>query len=87
MVIQFGIKNVLDPKMVKDIRSQYTTQAKEERLVIKYRKEEYQKWKDNIRDTQTKLNDYTTIVKSIEMKSLNLNVLNKNRQFELNNFN
>ena len=45
------------------------------------------KWKQDIRDTEKQLNDYTTIVKSIEMKSLNLNVLNKNRQFELNNFN
>lgn len=80
-------KNILDPKIVKDIRSQYTTQAKEERLVIKYRKDEYMKWKQDIRDTEKQLNDYTTIVKSIEMKSLNLNVLNKNRQFELNNFN
>lgn len=78
-------KNILDPKTIKDIRSNYTTQAKEERLVIKYRKEEYMKWKDNIRETEKLLNDYKAIVKSIEMKSLNLNVLNKNRQFEMNN--
>ena len=79
-------KNVLDPKIIKEIRSQYTTQAKEERLIIKYKKEEYQKWKDSIREQTKIVNDLTAIVKSIEMKSLNLNVLNKNRQFEMNNF-
>lgn len=76
-------KNILDPKIVKDIRAQYATINKELRLVIKYKKDEYQKWQEAIREQEKLVNDYTAIVKSIEMKSLNLNVINKNRQYEM----
>lgn len=79
-------KNILDPKLVKDIRSQYSTQNKEERLIIKYRKKEYEDWKNAIREQTKVVNDLSTIVKSIEMKSLNLNVINKNRLFELGTY-
>ena len=79
-------KNILDPKMVKDIRAQYSTQNKELRLIIKYRKKDYQDWQNAIREQQKIVDDLTSIVKSIEMKSLNLNVINKNRLFEMNTY-
>lgn len=79
-------KNILDPKLVKDIRSQYSTQNKEERLVIKYKRKEYEDWKSAIREQTKVVNDLSAIVKSIEMKSLNLNVINKNRLFELGTY-
>ena len=62
----------------------YATQAKEERLVIKYFKSEYVKWQDQLELKREKMNNAQLALEAIKTRNIDLNQLLKNKQQETN---
>lgn len=77
--------NSSDPKVKKELKDMYyATQAKEERLVIKYFKSEYIKWQDQLELKREKMNNAQLALEAIKTRNIDLNQLLKNKQQETN---
>lgn len=77
--------NSSDSKVKKDLKDMYfATQAKEERLVIKYFKDEYVKWNDNLELKRETVNNAQLALESIKTRNIDLSQLLKNKQQEIN---
>ena len=76
--------NSSDPKVKKELRDMYySSQAKEERLVIKYFKQEYIKWQDQLELKREKMNNAQLALEAIKTRNIDLNQLLKNKQQEV----
>lgn len=74
-----------DPKVKKELKDlYYATQAKEERLVIKYFKQEYIKWQDQLELKREQMNNAQLALEAIKTRNIDLNQLLKNKQQEVN---
>lgn len=77
--------NSSDPKIKKELKDMYyATQAKEERLVIKYFKSEYVKWQDQLELKRERMNNAQLALEAIKTRNIDLNQLLKNKQQETN---
>ena len=73
-----------DSKVRKELRDNYyATQAKEERLVIKYFKQEYVKWQDQLELKREQMNNAQLALEAIKTRNIDLNQLLKNKQQEV----
>jgi len=76
--------NSTDPKVKKELKDMYyATQAKEERLVIKYFKTEYIKWQDQLELKREQMNNAQLALEAIKTRNINLSQLLKNKQQEV----
>lgn len=76
--------NSSDPKVKKELKDMYfTSQAKEERLVIKYYKQEYVKWQDQLELAREAMNNAQLALEAIKTRNINLSQLLKNKQQEV----
>ena len=74
-----------DPKVKKELKDMYfATQAKEERLVIKYYKQEYIHWQDQLELKREEMNNAQLAFEAIKTRNINLSQLLKNKQQEVN---
>lgn len=74
-----------DSKIRKELRDNYySTQAKEERLVIKYFKQEYIKWQDQLELKREQMSNAQLALEAIKTRNIDLNQLLKNKQQEVN---
>ena len=77
--------NSSDPKVKKELKdTYYATQAKEERLVIRFFKDEYIKWQDNLELKREKMNNAQLALEAIKTRNIDLSQLLKNKQQEVN---
>ena len=77
--------NSSDPKVKKELKDMYfATQAKEERLVIKYFKQEYVKWQDQLELKREQMSNAQLALEAIKTRNIDLNQLLKNKQQEVN---
>ena len=77
--------NSSDPKVKKELKDMYfATQAKEERLVIKYYKQEYVKWQDQLELKREQMSNAQLALEAIKTRNIDLNQLLKNKQQEVN---
>ena len=77
--------NSSDPKVKKELKDMYfATQAKEERLVIKYYKQDYIKWQDQLELKREEMNNAQLAFEAIKTRNINLSQLLKNKQQEVN---
>ena len=73
-----------DPKVKKELKDMYfATQAKEERLVIKYYKQEYIHWQDQLELKREEMNNAQLAFEAIKTRNINLSQLLKNKQQEV----
>ena len=76
--------NSSDSKIKKELKDMYyATQAKEERLVIKYFKSEYIKWQDQLELKREQMNNAQLALEAIKTRNINLSQLLKNKQQEV----
>ena len=76
--------NSSDPKVKKELKDMYfATQAKEERLVIKYFKQEYVKWQDQLELKREQMSNAQLALEAIKTRNIDLNQLLKNKQQEV----
>lgn len=79
-----SVQNV-DQKTRKELRDiYYSTQAKEERLIIRYFKEEYIKKQDDLELQREEVNNAQLALEAIKTRNINLSQLLKNKQQEIN---
>ena len=77
--------NSSDLKVKKELKdTYYATQAKEERLVIRFFKDEYIKWQDNLELKREKMNNAQLALEAIKTRNIDLSQLLKNKQQEVN---
>lgn len=80
-----SVPNSSDPKIKKELKDMfYATSAKEERLVIKYYKEEYIKWQDQLEIKREEMNNSQMALEAIKTRNMDLSQLLKNKQQEIN---
>ena len=76
--------NSSDPKVKKELKDMYfSTQAKEERLVIKYYKQDYIKWQDQLELKREEMNNAQLAFEAIKTRNINLSHLLTNKQQEV----
>lgn len=79
------VPNSSDPKVKKELKDMYfASQAKEERLVIKYYKDEYIKWQDQLELKREEMNNAQMALEAIKTRNMDLSQLLKNKQQEVN---
>jgi len=79
------VPNSSDPKVKKELKDMYfASQAKEERLVIKYYKDEYIKWQDQLEIKREEMNNSQMALEAIKTRNMDLSQLLKNKQQEVN---
>lgn len=79
------VPNSSDPKVKKELKDMYfASQAKEERLVIKYYKDEYIKWQDQLELKREEMNNAQMALEAIKTRNMDLSQLLKNKQQEIN---
>lgn len=80
-----SVPNSSDPKIKKELKDMYyASQAKEERLVIKYYKDEYIKWQDQLELKREQMNNAQMAFEAIKTRNMDLSQLLKNKQQEIN---
>lgn len=80
-----SVSNSADPKVKKELKDMYyATQAKEERLVIKYYKDDYIKWQDQLELKREEMNNAQMALEAIKTRNMDLSQLLKNKQQEIN---
>lgn len=80
-----SVPNSSDPKIKKELKDMYfATAAKEERLVIKYYKDEYVKWQDQLEVKREEMNNSQMALEAIKTRNMDLSQLLKNKQQEIN---
>lgn len=80
-----SVSNSADPKIKKELKDMYyATQAKEERLVIKYYKDDYIKWQDQLELKREEMNNAQMALEAIKTRNMDLSQLLKNKQQEIN---
>lgn len=73
-----------DPKLKKELKDlNYSTQAKEERLVAKYFRPEYNSWKVSLEAKKEEMNNAQIALEAIKTRNVNLAQLVKNKQMEI----
>lgn len=73
-----------DVKVRKELRDNYySTQAKEERLVMRYFKQNYIEWQDKLELKREKMNNAQLALEAIKTRNIDLNQLLKNKQQEV----
>lgn len=78
------VSNSSDPKIKKELKDMYyATAAKEERLVIKYFKDDYIRWQDQIEIKREELNNSQMALEAIKTRNMDLSQLLKNKQQEI----
>ena len=79
------VSNSSDPKIKKELKDMYyATAAKEERLVIKYFRDDYIRWQDQIEIKREELNNAQMALEAIKTRNMDLSQLLKNKQQEIN---
>lgn len=74
-----------DPKLRKELKDlNYATGAKEERLVAKYFRVEYDSWKISLETKREEMNNAEVALEAIKTRNVNLAQLIKNKQMEIN---
>ena len=80
-----SVPNSSDPKIKKELKDMYyATAAKEERLVVKYYKDEYVKWQDQLEIKREQMNNAQLALEAIKTRNVDLSQLLKNKQQEIN---
>ena len=74
-----------DAKLKKELKDlYYATQAKEERLVARYFRVEYDSWKVSLEPKREEMNNAELALEAIKTRNVNLAQLIKNKQMEIN---
>lgn len=84
-ILMKNTENSSDPKIKKELKENYySTQAKEQRLVISYFKSEFVKWQDTLELKREKMNNAQLALEAIKTRNFDLSQLLKNKQQETN---
>lgn len=73
-------KQFTDPKDKKEFLKNYSTQAKERRLLTLAHSTEYEEWRKSIIEKEYEIGKLKNILKSLDTKAINLNIINKNHK-------
>lgn len=79
-----SLTKTMDDKTKKEFLKNYSSQAKEKRLVTIACKEEYEQWQKSIIDKEYEVGKLKSTVSSLETKAINLNIINKNHKETIN---
>lgn len=73
-------KQFTDAKDKKEFLKNYSTQAKERRLLTLAHSAEYEEWRKSIIEKEYEIGKLKNILKSLDTKAINLNIINKNHK-------
>ena len=75
-----AVKELTEPKDKKEFLKNYSTQAKERRFVTLTHGKEYEDWRKQIIEKEYEIGKLKTVIKSLDTKAINLNIINKNHK-------
>ena len=78
--INLALNKITDPKEKKEYLKNYSSQAKERRFLTLTHSAEYEEWRKSIIEKEYEIGKLKNILKSLDTKAINLNIINKNHK-------